>query len=192
MRYTLLATAACGLVVGLVPLRNVVVAGQFALVATNGLATMDLAHPLTERVNLEGAERLPLYRALDLDQSVIRYAEFLRQDPLGFRRGQHVLGQAVVEPRQLQFRRRVVQDMVLAREPPEEHLQRAQVRVLGLERERLAVRAPVVEQVPLVALEHGLAHFDRSCDPALGAPKNEDPHVAVAKHDGALAVATNS
>jgi hypothetical protein len=84
VRYTLLAAVACGLVVGLVPLRNLIVAREFALVATNGLATMDLAHPLTERVKLAGAERNPLYRALDLDQSVIRYAEFLRQDPLGY------------------------------------------------------------------------------------------------------------
>ena len=83
-RAALVATAACVAVVGLVPLRNHVVARQPSLVATNGMATMELAHPLTERVRLEGTEKTPLYRALRLDESVIRYVEFLRQDPLGY------------------------------------------------------------------------------------------------------------
>ena len=82
--YAGLAALACVAVVSLVPLRNFVVSGQPSLVATNGMATMELAHPLTPLVDLRGDQRYPIYRALRLDPAVIHLVEFIRQDPKGY------------------------------------------------------------------------------------------------------------
>jgi hypothetical protein len=82
--YVGLAALACSAVVSLVPLRNFAVSGQPSLVATNGMATMQLAHPLTPLVELRGAERNPIYHALRLDPDVIHFLEFIRQDPKGY------------------------------------------------------------------------------------------------------------
>ena len=46
------------------------------------------------------------------------------------------------------IRRRIEEHVVLSREPAEKHLHREQALVLDRERERLAVRLRVVEQVP--------------------------------------------
>jgi hypothetical protein len=78
------AALACAAIVALVPLRNYVVSGRPALLATNGMATMELLHPLTPKVNLDRVERNPIYRALKLDFSVIQMIEFVRQDPQGY------------------------------------------------------------------------------------------------------------
>jgi hypothetical protein len=78
------ATLACAAVVLLVPVRNYVVSGQASLVATNGMSTIELAHPLTPAVNLVGVEKNPVYRSLKLDESVIQLVEFVRQDPKGY------------------------------------------------------------------------------------------------------------
>ncbi len=72
------------LVSALVPLRNAVVSGRPALVATNGGATLLLAHTPTERVRLGGVDRDPLYNALGLDRPTREVAEFVRQDPVGY------------------------------------------------------------------------------------------------------------
>ena len=71
-------------VVLLVPLRNFVVSGQAALVATNGFATMELAHPVTSKVDLRVIDHNPLYRALGLSFATARMVEFVRQDPGGY------------------------------------------------------------------------------------------------------------
>ena len=84
-RGPLVIALAAGLAVyGLVPLRNLVVSGQLVFTATNGVATMELAHPVPPHVQLEGIEKLPLYRTLKLDFSVIQMIEFVRQDPRGY------------------------------------------------------------------------------------------------------------
>jgi hypothetical protein len=82
--YVLFAAAACAAVVLVVPLRNYVVAGQPALVASNAIATMELAHPLTPAVDLSEVDRNPIYRALRLDSSIVQFIEFIRQDPGGY------------------------------------------------------------------------------------------------------------
>jgi hypothetical protein len=82
--YVALAGLACLGLLLLVPLRNYIVSGHPALVATNAMATMELAHPLTPAVDLRGANQNPLYAALRLDSSTVRYIEFIRQDPLGY------------------------------------------------------------------------------------------------------------
>jgi hypothetical protein len=79
-----LAALACLAVLLLVPLRNVIVSGQPSPLASNAVSTMELAHPLTPRVDLHDVERNPLYRALRLDYSLIQMIEFVRQDPLGY------------------------------------------------------------------------------------------------------------
>jgi hypothetical protein len=71
-------------VAALVPIRNSVVAGRPALVATNGGATLLLAHQPTERVSLRGIDRDPLYNALKLDRATREVVEFARQDPVGY------------------------------------------------------------------------------------------------------------
>lgn len=76
-----LVTAA---VASLVPIRNYIVSGRPALVATNGGATLLLAHQPTEKVRLGGVDRDPLYNALKLDRATREVAEFIRQDPVGY------------------------------------------------------------------------------------------------------------
>jgi hypothetical protein len=71
-------------VAALVPLRNYVVSGRPALVATNGGATLLLAHQPSEQVRLGGIDRDPYYNALKLDRPTREVVEFARQDPLGY------------------------------------------------------------------------------------------------------------
>jgi hypothetical protein len=73
-----------GLVASLVPLRNYVVSGQPALVATNGGATLLLAHTPTDRVRLAGIDRDPVYNLLRLGRQTREVVEFVRQDPVGY------------------------------------------------------------------------------------------------------------
>jgi hypothetical protein len=88
LRRAVLAFALLGLctaaVSALVPVRNYVVSGRPALVATNGGATLLLAHQPTERVRLSGIDRDPLYNALKLDRATREVFEFARQDPAGY------------------------------------------------------------------------------------------------------------
>ena len=72
------------LVAALVPIRNYVVSGRPALVATNGGATLLLAHQPTDKVSLSGIDRDPLYNALKLDRATREVVEFARQDPVGY------------------------------------------------------------------------------------------------------------
>jgi hypothetical protein len=76
--------AMTGLVAALVPIRNYVVSGRPALVATNGGATLLLAHQPTDKVQLRGVDRDPLYNALKLDRATREVVEFARQDPVGY------------------------------------------------------------------------------------------------------------
>ena len=77
----LLLTAA---IVALVPLRNYVVSGRPALVATNGGATMLLAHPPTANVRLARVDDNRFYNWLKLDRPTRVVLEFIRQDPAGY------------------------------------------------------------------------------------------------------------
>ena len=72
------------LIASLVPLRNYVVSGRPALVATNGGATLLLAHQPTDKVQLRGIDRDPLYNWLKLDRATREVVEFARQDPVGY------------------------------------------------------------------------------------------------------------
>ncbi|MCC6179207.1 MAG: glycosyltransferase family 39 protein [Chloroflexi bacterium] len=87
-RRAILAIGVLGLttsaITALVPLRNYVVAGRPALVATNGGATLLLAHQPPEHIRLSGVDRDPLYDRLGLDRQTREVAEFARQDPLGY------------------------------------------------------------------------------------------------------------
>jgi hypothetical protein len=83
LAFLLLGLVTAG-VAALVPLRNYVVSGRPALVATNGGATLLLAHQPTERVRLGGVDRDPLYNALRLDRATREVVEFARQDPAGY------------------------------------------------------------------------------------------------------------
>jgi len=71
-------------IVALVPIRNYIVSGRPALVASNGGATLLLAHQPTERVRLSGIDRDPVYNALRLDRQTREVVEFARQDPIGY------------------------------------------------------------------------------------------------------------
>jgi hypothetical protein len=71
-------------IAALVPIRNFIVSGRPALVATNGGATLLLAHQPTDKVRLGGVDRDPVYNALKLDRQTREVVEFARQDPLGY------------------------------------------------------------------------------------------------------------
>ena len=71
-------------VAALVPIRNYIVSGRPSLVATNGGATLLLAHQPTDRVRLGGVDRDPIYNALKLDRQTREVVEFARQDPIGY------------------------------------------------------------------------------------------------------------
>jgi hypothetical protein len=73
-----------GAVASLVPLRNYVVSGRPALVASNGGATLLLAHTPTDKVRLSGIDRNPVYNWLKLDRQTREVVEFVRQDPAGY------------------------------------------------------------------------------------------------------------
>ncbi|MFN0070712.1 MAG: glycosyltransferase family 39 protein [Chloroflexota bacterium] len=72
------------LVVGLAPVRNYLVSGRPALVATNAGATLLLAHPPTEKVRLRGLDQHPLYNRLGIDRQTREVIEFVIQDPVGY------------------------------------------------------------------------------------------------------------
>ncbi len=65
----------------------------------------------------------------------------LQQHLLDLRDGEHMLGQAATQARQFDLRCRVVQDVILPRQPAKPTAQRHQARVLAAETQRLAVRA---------------------------------------------------
>ena len=79
----LMAVVVAG-VISLVPIRNYVVSGRPALVATNAGATLLLAHTPTPKVRLSRVDENPVYNALDLDRPTREVLEFARQDPLGY------------------------------------------------------------------------------------------------------------
>jgi hypothetical protein len=83
-RAPLVIAAVCGLIVVLVPMRNLVVSGRPALMATNGGATLLIAHQPPSYIRLAGIDRNPTYNALRLDRPTREVLEFARQDPLGY------------------------------------------------------------------------------------------------------------
>jgi len=72
------------LLMSLVPVRNYVVSGRPALVATNAGATLLLAHTPTPTVRLARIDENPVYNRLGLDRPTREVLEFVRQDPLGY------------------------------------------------------------------------------------------------------------
>jgi len=98
--------------------------------------------------------------------------------------GQHVLGQAAFQPGKLQVAGRVVQDVVLSRQPFEEGAQWRDAGVLAARGERLAVLLPVQEQVSLVALQDRLGDVLRPVQAAFLAPQQEVADIGVAALDG--------
>jgi hypothetical protein len=76
--------ASTALVASLVPVRNYIVSGKPSLVASNGGATLLLAHRPTDDVHLRGIDDNDLYDALGLDRATREVVEFARQDPAGY------------------------------------------------------------------------------------------------------------
>jgi hypothetical protein len=77
-------TICTAVVTALVPVRNYIVSGKPSLVASNGGATLLLAHQPTENVSLRGIDRDPLYDLLKLDRATREVVEFVRQDPVAY------------------------------------------------------------------------------------------------------------
>lgn len=71
-------------VIGLVPIRNALVAGRPALLATSGGVNMEKFHRPTDVVRLSRIDENPVYNRLGLDQPTREVLEFMRQDPLGY------------------------------------------------------------------------------------------------------------
>jgi len=76
--------ATTSLVAAAVPARNYIVSGKLSLVASNGGATLLLAHQPTDKVRLRGIDDNPVYDALKLDRATREVVEFARQDPAGY------------------------------------------------------------------------------------------------------------
>jgi hypothetical protein len=75
---------AAGLVIGLVPLRNQIVAGKPALTASSGGVNLQKLHRPSKQVRLAGADDDPLYNALGLDRPTRAVLEYARQEPLEY------------------------------------------------------------------------------------------------------------
>jgi hypothetical protein len=113
----------------------------------------------------------------------------LKQDQLRFRRRQHGLRQTLRCARQFDLARRIVQDVMMPRHPPEPHAQGHDAVMLTTEAERLAIRFAVVEDVALIALQNCAGDFHRLGDAALIGPVEEETDVHAATLDGVLGVA---
>jgi len=81
-----------------------------------------------------------------------------------------------------------VQDVILARHPSEPDAQGHKPRVLRTEAQRLAVGLAVVEQVPLIPLQHGPRDFQRLRDTALFQPVDKELDVTGAAPHGVFRV----
>ena len=91
--------------------------------------------------------------------------------------------------RQVQIRRRVGQDVVLACEPLEPQLDRGQILRLHANAQGLAIGLAVVEQVALVALDHGPDDLGGRVNAALVYPADELADVLASGAHGVCAVA---
>src|SRR5690606_13729801 len=96
-------------------------------------------------------------RVENLENRAVAHAERvtevrLREHALSLAHAEYVLRQAMLEPRQVELGRRVVENVILSREPLEQRAHRHEVRELAPEAQRPAVLLAVVIQVPLVAL----------------------------------------
>src|SRR5208283_4918600 len=94
-----------------------------------------------------------------------------------------MLGQRVAAARQLHFRSRVVQDVILPRHPLEPTPQRHQHGVLRAKAQELAVALAVMKQVPLIPLQHRARDFVRVLQPALAAPAQENLQMIAPRAD---------
>jgi 4-amino-4-deoxy-L-arabinose transferase-like glycosyltransferase len=83
---TLLALLGCGagLIVGLVPLRNAIVAGKPALTASSGGVNLEKFHRPSSSVGLRNIDEDPFQRLIEVDRPTREVIEYVRQDPLGY------------------------------------------------------------------------------------------------------------
>lgn len=72
------------LLIGLVPLRNAIVAGKPALTAASGGVNLEKFHRPSDAVRLRDIDRDPLQRLLDVDRPTREVIEYLRQDPISY------------------------------------------------------------------------------------------------------------
>jgi hypothetical protein len=103
-----------------------------------------------------------------------------------------VLGQHPAHARQVDLRRRIVQDVVLPRHPAKPHAQRHQARVLAAEGQRLAVLFAIEEQVALIAFEHGARDLDRFPQAVIVGPLEKEAEIGLTALDGVLGVAAHA
>src|SRR3546814_9058412 len=71
-------------------------------------------------------------------------------------------GQALFHARQFDVRGRIVEDVILAREPLEQRADRRRADMLAARRERLAIRLAVEEQMALIPLQDRFADLLRA------------------------------
>src|SRR3546814_8378136 len=97
-------------------------------------------------------------------------------------------GQALFHARQFDVRGRIVEDVILAREPLEQRADRRRADMLAARRERLAIRLAVEEQMALIPLQDRFADLLRARQPALVRPAYEQAQRILAILHGALRV----
>jgi hypothetical protein len=120
---------------------------------------------------VEGLQDRPITQAHRLAR--VRLGQHL----LDFRLGQHVFRQPMFQPRQFQFTRWVVEQVILLGAPLEERPHRNEPRVLGAERQGVTIALAVGVQTPLISLQDRLGDLSRSHQAALVAPGDEHPEI---------------
>jgi hypothetical protein len=113
----------------------------------------------------------------------------LGEDQLGLGRRERRAGQPALGLRELDLGRRVVQHVPLPRGPLVEGPDGQQPLRLGPERQRVPVGLAVVEQVPLVGLQHRPGYPGRAGNAPLGQPRHHVGQLGPPVADGARRVA---
>jgi hypothetical protein len=80
----MLLTGAAALIISLAPMRNAIVSGRPALLATSGGVNMEKFHRPSDMVRFARADDNPIYNALGLDKPTREVLEFMIQDPAGY------------------------------------------------------------------------------------------------------------
>jgi 4-amino-4-deoxy-L-arabinose transferase-like glycosyltransferase len=84
LRSAVLLTVAAVLIFGLAPIRNAIVSGRPAILATSGGVNMEKFHRPSDVVRMARADDNPIYNALGLDKPTREVLEFIVQDPAGY------------------------------------------------------------------------------------------------------------
>ncbi len=110
------------------------------------------------------------------------------QDRLNLGLAQDSLGKPLIQPRQLQIRGRIAQQVVVLHQPAKQRPDRDDPAMLGAHRQRLTVPLAVMEQMPLIGLQYRLGDLLGIFQAPLIGPSNEVAQIGLAVANRARAV----